>query len=61
MSTSLLYHAFGLKKYDYVSTEYVGGRIKFNIRPKACLLMCPVCGSKDIEAAMWKEKSRVCR
>ena len=48
MSTSLLYHAFGLKKYDYVSTEYVGGRIKFNIRPKASMLLCPVCGSNDV-------------
>lgn len=48
MSTSLLYHAFGLKKYDYVSTEYEGGQIKFNLRPKPSLLVCPVCGSHDV-------------
>lgn len=48
MSTSLLYHALGLKKYKYVSTEYEGGRIKFNIEPKASLLICPNCGGTDV-------------
>ena len=48
MSTSLLYHALGLKKYKYVSTEYERGRIKFNIEPKASLLVCPSCKRADV-------------
>ena len=48
MSTSLLYHAFGLKQYKYISTEYEGGKIKFKIQPKASLLVCPSCGSNDV-------------
>ena len=47
MSRSLLYHAFGLKHYKYISTEYEGGGIKFNIQAKPSLLVCPSCGSKD--------------
>ena len=27
MSTSLLYHAFGIRGYEYVRTQYEGGRI----------------------------------
>lgn len=48
MSTSLLYHAFGLRGYDYVKTEYTQGRVVFTISqpPKSC--RCPRCGSPDI-------------
>ena len=31
MSTSLLYHAFGIRGYRYVKTKYVGGEIIFTI------------------------------
>ena len=31
MSTSLLYHAFGIRGYDYVRTEYIGGEVIFTI------------------------------
>lgn len=48
MSTSLLYHAFGLKRYEYISTEYEKGQIKFNVRPKADMLICPACGSRNL-------------
>ena len=32
MSTSLMYHAFGAKTYDYVKTEYREGAIHFHLR-----------------------------
>jgi len=31
MSTSLLYHGFAVRGYQYVSTDYVGGEIWFGI------------------------------
>ena len=33
MSTSLLYHAFGVRGYDYVRTQYLGGEVIFTMRP----------------------------
>jgi len=51
MSTSLLYHAFGLRGYDYVHTKYEGGAINFRVSPKPDLLVCPCCHS-------WKIKRR---
>jgi transposase len=45
MSTSLLYHAFGLRTYDYVRTEYCDGGIIFHINPKPVMLVCPNCRS----------------
>jgi hypothetical protein len=32
MSTSLLYHAFSVRGYEHVRTEYQGGVVIFNIR-----------------------------
>jgi hypothetical protein len=29
MSTSLMYHAFGIRGYDYVRTDYQGGQTIF--------------------------------
>lgn len=48
MSTSLLYHAFCIRGYDYVSTRYEEGEIVFTIRHKPELLQCPDCGGKDL-------------
>lgn len=47
MSTSLLYHGFGIRGYRYVRTEYVEGGIVFTIAqdPKTC--KCPACGGKN--------------
>ena len=41
MSTSLLYHGFGIRGYRYVRTEYVEGGVVFTIvqEPKTC--RCP--------------------
>jgi transposase len=48
MSTSLLYHAFGVRGYEYVRTDYQGGQTTFTIRPRDKPLRCPACGSKDV-------------
>jgi transposase len=48
MSTSFLYHAFGLHGYDYVRQTFVAGSIHFHARPKPKLLRCPACGCKEV-------------
>jgi transposase len=48
MSTSLLYHGFGLVGYTYVRTVYRGGKIIFTIKHKREKLHCPACGSRDL-------------
>ncbi|NDV24985.1 ISL3 family transposase [Desulfovibrio sp. JC022] len=48
MSTSLLYHAFGLSGYDYVRQSFVAGNVIFDIRPKSKLIRCPECGSRKV-------------
>ncbi len=37
MSTSLLYHAFGIRGYKYVRTDYPDGQVIFNIRQESKL------------------------
>jgi len=48
MSTSLLYHGFGIRGYRYVRTEYIEGGVVFTIvqDPKTC--RCPACGGKNV-------------
>ena len=48
MSTSFVYHAFGLHGYDYVSQKFERGKIIMKIRPKARLIRCPVCNSQRV-------------
>jgi transposase len=48
MSTSLLYHGFGLRGYDYLGTEYRAGAIWFKIEPKPERLKCSACGSGNV-------------
>ena len=48
MSTSLLYHAWGLRGYRHDRTEYRDGNVYFNIhQPRECL-RCPTCGGSDV-------------
>ena len=49
MSTSLLYHQYGLPGYDYVSTKYVFGEVHFHVVPKADLLVCPHCRCRKVK------------
>jgi transposase len=48
MSTSLLYHAFGLYGYNYVKTEYKGGRVLFTILQPPHTRRCPVCNTRQV-------------
>lgn len=48
MSTSLLYHGFGIRGYQYERTEYVEGGIVFRIRQPRETCRCAVCGSSAI-------------
>src|SRR5215469_16759316 len=48
MSTSLLYHAFGLHGYDYLSTAYEGGHVCFTIGQRPHTRRCPLCGSRQV-------------
>jgi hypothetical protein len=45
MSTSLLYHAFGIRGYRYLRTEYTGGMVLFHIEPSDKMVCCSECGS----------------
>jgi transposase len=48
MSTSLLYHAFGIRGYEYVRTHYQGGETVFTIRQKSGTRCCSACGGCDV-------------
>jgi len=48
MSTSLLYHAFGVRGYEHVKTEYAEGKVRFTIRQASERLRCSACGSHDV-------------
>ena len=62
MSTSLLYHGWGLKGYRHVRSHYGGGKLIFTVQPNARSLTCPVCHGRDILHhgsiyRMWREVS----
>lgn len=48
MSTSLLYHGFGIVGYRYLRTEYREGNVIFTVSRKKFGLRCPVCKSKRV-------------
>ncbi|MCP4899013.1 MAG: ISL3 family transposase [bacterium] len=48
MSTSLLYHGFGVRDYRYVSTRYVAGGVVFVIERKPDTYCCAACGSQNV-------------
>jgi transposase len=48
MSTSLLYHAFGLVGYHYVNQTFKGGQVAFRIEQPRKHHRCPACGSADV-------------
>ena len=47
MSTSLLYHGFGIRGYNYVRTEYSEGKIKFCILQSPDNICCPQCQNQN--------------
>jgi len=48
MSTSILYHGWGLVGYDYRSTRYEGGAMIFCVEPKDQTVCCPECGREHV-------------
>jgi transposase len=48
MSTSLLYHAFGVRGYRYVKTRYVEGEVIVTIEQPRESYRCSACGSEDV-------------
>jgi len=50
MSTSLLYHAFGIRGYQYTRTDYQGGQTIFTIRQEPETCRCPACGSPHVHS-----------
>jgi transposase len=45
MSTSLLYHAFGLRGVKYISTKYINGSVIFHAEVTSSIERCPECKS----------------
>ena len=48
MSTSLLYHAFGIRGYTYLKSQYEEGKVIFTIGQERDDLRCSVCGSRRV-------------
>ena len=46
MSTSLLYHAFGVRGYYHVNTKYKEGAVFFTIEHDMTSLRCAHCNSR---------------
>jgi transposase len=59
MSTSILYHAFGLKGIHYESTQYIQDSIVIGARLSRVTIKCPHCGSR--EATFKDQKRRLLR
>ena len=48
MSTSLLYHAFGIQGYVYQRSDYVGGEVHLTVEQPSRRLRCAVCRSRRV-------------
>jgi len=48
MSTSLLYHAFGIRGYQQTRTEFAGGIVRFHVQPNEKSVCCSSCGSENV-------------
>jgi len=56
MSTSLLYHAFGVRGYQYVRQSFGKSGIEFTIKQEPCEWRCSACDSWEV-----KPKGRIAR
>jgi transposase len=50
MSTSVLYHAFGIRGYRHRRTDFIEGQVVFAIEQPRKTLRCAACGSADVHA-----------
>ena len=53
MSTSLLYHGFGVRGYRYLRTEYVRGGMVMTIERSMETCRCVACGSENVWRQGW--------
>lgn len=56
MSTSLLYHGFGVRGYRCLRTEQDGGMTLFHVEPSAKSVCCAACGSRNVIRRGGKER-----
>jgi transposase len=49
MSTSLLYHAFGIRGYQYTRTDYQDGQVIFTVDQERETCRCSACGSPQVQ------------
>ena len=57
MSAILLYHAFGIRGYQLISTKGCGGAIYVTVRQVRCNWRCPECGSHKVKprGRIWRQ------
>lgn len=48
MSNFVVYHGLGIRGYEHVRGDNLGGRLVFTIRTKRGNLRCPCCGSAEV-------------
>ena len=48
MSTSTLYHSFGVKGFTVIKKEYNAKGTTYHIEPQQRLFVCPICGSNHV-------------
>lgn len=48
MSTSILYHGFGIRGYRYVRTEFQQGTVVFTVEKDRSKLRCPLCQGRNV-------------
>jgi transposase len=48
MSTSLSYHAFGIRGYVYSRTDYYNGKVIFRVHQERGTCRCSTCGSSQV-------------
>jgi transposase len=60
MSTSLLYHAFGIRGYRHVATDFQEGGVIFRIAKELQDCRCSVCGSAHVAPRGQVERSFRC-
>lgn len=48
MSTSLLYHGFGLRGYRYRRTEFINGHVYFTVEMKPDQIRCSACNCRQV-------------
>src|ERR1700676_268633 len=57
MSTSLLYHAFGIRGYDYLRTAYEDGHVRFTICQRRHTYRCPACGAREVAPRGYQQRT----